>query len=134
MHVRISDDDIATCVHAGAEMRRFLSLLSAKDTVGKDATTGLDKPNPFDEVALATSWGLLVFTFNAPSGSVTKAFNVELLALTKANIIGNDGVEVDRYHAIVDELLLEAKDQLLTGKRRPLHERNRPAPIYKVQD
>lgn len=132
MQVRISEGDISACALQGADMRRFLRVLSAKDMVGRDAETGVEKPNPFDEVHIGTAWGLLIFTFYAPTGAVTKALNVDLLLVTRELIISNDGLFVDRYESIVDELLLQAKDQLLTGKKLPVVKPTKRPPAYEV--
>jgi hypothetical protein len=113
-------------------MRRFVRLLEQHQTVGRDAESGVEMPNPFEEVHLATTWGLVVFTFYAPQGSVTKAVNIDLLLLLDGTVIGNDGTFIDRYDLMIDELLLQAKDQLLTGKKLPVVKPGkRPAP-YKV--
>ena len=132
MQLRISESDISACHLQGADLRRFLSILGSKEFVGKDASTGLEQPNPFEEVHIGTAWGLLVFNFYAPTGSVTKALNVDLLLITRELVISNDGLIIDRYESIVDELLLEAKDQLITGKKLPVVKPNRRPPAYEV--
>lgn len=133
MHIRISEGDISAIHLQGGDMRRFLRILGEKDTVGKDAATGAEKPNPFDEVHIGTSWGLVIFTFYAPGGAVTKALNLDLLLLTRELVISNDGVPIDRYESVVDELLLQAKDQLLTGKKLPIVLPKNHPPAYEVK-
>lgn len=132
--VRISEADISACALQGADMRRFLALLAAKEFVGRDAESGERHPNPFDEVALGTSWGLLVFTFYAPTGSVTKAMNVELLFLTRELVVSDDGAIVDRYASIVDALLEDARTQLLSGKKSRIVERGPKPAVYSGQN
>lgn len=133
MRIRISEGDISLCALQGVDIHRFLRHLASRDAIGKD-DNGLPLPNPFDEVHIGTTWGLLVFTLYAHQGQVTKAFNVDLLMVTRDIVISNDGTFVDRYESIVDELLLQARGQLLTGKPKPsLILKGKLPPVYAVK-
>ena len=115
MQVVISEGDISFCALLGADIRRFLSLLGSQEAVGIDQETGDPLLNPFDEVHLHTTWGLLVLVFHSPQGRVTKAMNIDLLTVTKELVISNDGKPVDRYVRVIEELLRLAVAQLHTS-------------------
>lgn len=112
MKVVISEGDISFCALLGADIRRFIATLEMQEAVGIDPETGEPTPNPFDEVHLHTTWGLLVTVFHSPLGSVTKAMNIDLLTVTKELVISDSGKPVDRYVRVIEELLRLAVAQL----------------------
>lgn len=97
MRVTISTDDTSRLAAQGIDIQRFLSHLANNDTIAGE-------PSPFDLVEVFTSWGLLVFRFGSPFGTITRAMNVAVLDITKDIVVKDDGTLVDRYEKVAEEL------------------------------
>jgi hypothetical protein len=99
LRVTISPSDISLAALQGVDIHRVVKLLAAVD------------PFPFSAVEIQTVYGLVVCTFHGER-DVVCAMGFDLLLVTKEMKVSDDGLWVDRYAKIVEELLKRASDKL----------------------